>query len=72
MSLRRLTEVLKAKKARRKTEVYKHSYVIKREKFKKSEEKWKQEIITVYGKYKPVAIKVRPVKTTLPDEYRLV
>lgn len=34
-------------------------------------EEKKTEVVGVYGKYKPVAIKVRPVKTTLPDEFRV-
>src|SRR5580698_5322739 len=39
---------------------------------KLSVDREKAEIVGVYGKYKPVAIKARPVKTTLPDEYRVI
>ncbi|THU96470.1 hypothetical protein K435DRAFT_615149, partial [Dendrothele bispora CBS 962.96] len=36
--------------------------------------KKRYELVRVYGqrKYKPVALKVRPVKTTLPEEFRIL
>ena len=34
-------------------------------------ETYMQDVVSVYGKYKPVALKVKPVKATLPSEFRV-
>ena len=75
-SLQRMKKVAKLDAITKETDDYKHSHLPEKVKWisKKHDEKRKYEIFKVYGvrKYKPVAIKVCPVKTTLPDEFRVV
>lgn len=74
-SLRTLKRVRRFEKHKKTTEEWKRSQPLPRyPKLKKDKEGNKQYVLVrVYGsrKYKPVAVKVRPVKTSLPEEYRV-